>query len=211
VEKESKAEGLSPDQQATIAHTELKKLAEKTPVKIKNDEELKEATELLGHIKRTAKNTKAIKDPVVKGLRAQITAINGWFKPAEEAATAAERDIKAAIVEYHDRVARRAEKSAERIEEKVDKGEMDLQTGISKLSNIKQADNVTRTDAGTSQIRIVKKVKITNAGALPAHYFLRPRVLEALRMEVHEDVIRQKKPLPAGAEIYEEKGVAINA
>lgn len=212
MESESKGELLSPDQQAIIANREAQKLDDAVAeINIKNDADLAAATEMLAQVKATAKNIDAQKSPIVKGLNEQIKAIRLLFKPSEDRLSNAERVLKAGILKYHEMVAKKAEKSAKRIEGKVDAGEMDLQTGMGKLSNIKQAQTISHAASGSAQIRVVKKVRITDAAALPASYFLRPSVLEALRKEVSADVLQKKLPCPTGAEVYEEKGVAVNA
>ncbi len=211
MESESKGELISPDQQATIATKEMKKLAAKVPTKISNDTELKDATELLARIKMTIKNTKAVKDPVIKGLNEQVKTIRSWFKPAEDDAANAERAITQAILKYHQVVEARAAKKAAKVEEKIDTGEMTMQQGLGKITNIKQAQDTVQTDAGTSSIVRRQRVRITDPAALPASYFLRERVVFALTQEVSADVLRLKKPCPPGAELYEEKGLSTRA
>lgn len=210
IEQETKSGPLSPDQQATIAKAEIEKIAQVVPAKIKTDAELAEANELLTRVRQTVKNVKAQKEPVIKGLNDQIRAIRGWFKPFEDEAQIVEKAIAGAILEYKDRVDQRAQRQAAKIEAKVDAGEITLSEGMGKLSGVKQVDTTTRSESGSTQVRVTRKARIVDAAALPASYFLRPRVLEALRIEVQDDVVRKKLPCPTGAEIYEEKGLAVS-
>jgi hypothetical protein len=53
-------------------------------------------------------------------------------------------------------------------------------------------------DKPVDEMQIVD-VEIENVSALPAHYFMRPSVIEALRREVRSDVVSKDKPMPAGA------------
>lgn len=210
MERQQKGEVLSPDQQAIIAQRESEKLellVQQASV-IKSDVDLRNATEMLAQVKLVSKNIKGQKDPIIKDLMSSISRVRALFKPAEDRLTEAERILKTAILSYHEKVEARAAKKAEKIEAAVDAGELDMADGMAKLAKVKQADTVVNATSGSAQIRVTKKLRITDAAALPAHYFMRPRVLEALRIEVAEDVLRNKLPVPTGAEVYEEKGVA---
>lgn len=198
------------DKDAKVAEREAVKLAKRADdlLVIKNDDQLKNATELLAEVKRIEKNIKSKKDPIVKNLNATLRQVRDLFRPSEDRLAAVQSQLKGAILTYHDKVEQAALKKAEKIEEKVDSGEMGLAQGMGKLDKIKQAPTQVKVDNGGVQIRTVRKVRITNVGQLPASYFMRERVVEALRMEVANDVLKLGKDVPKGAELYEEKVAA---
>jgi hypothetical protein len=210
METEQKAEGLTPAQNAEIALAEVQKLSDGVPEKIKTEAELNAANELLAQIRKTTKAIKAQKDPVIKSLEEQKKTIRSWFAPAEERAAAVENTIKAAILDYNRRLEQAAARRAKAIENKVDEGKMSISEGMAKISTVKQAPTSVRTASGGTTVRVTKKLRIIDPSALPAGYFLRPRVLEALRQEVQIDVFQMKLDCPPGAEVYEEKGLAVS-
>ncbi len=194
---------------AEVAVREANKLFdEAATVTIRSETQLKGATEALAIVRSTQKNIKKQKDPIVKGINESLKLVRDLFRPAEEKLAAAESNLKTAMLKYQQRVEAKAVKQADAIEEKVDSGEMGLQEGMGKLSNIKQAPKSVQTESGGIQYRVVKKIRIVNVGELPPSYFMRESVVEALRKEVANDVLRQHKEVPTGAELYEEKIVA---
>ncbi len=194
---------------ATVATRESQKIAEQAEgLVIKNDEGLRSATEMLAHIRTIKKNIKAQKDPITKNLTATLKQVRELFRPSEDQLSVAESVVKSAMLKYEQKVSAAAAKKAEKIEAKVDAGEMELSDGMGKLNSIKQAPKSVATENGGAQFRTVKKIRITNVGDLPPSYFMRERVVEALRMEVAQDVLKEHKECPTGAELYEEKVVA---
>lgn len=209
METETRGEVLSPDQQATIAQNETQKLvAQFDKTRIRKDADLKNATELLSQIKKVSRDIRNQKDGIIKPLNASIKNVRELFKKPEEMLAGIERDLKESIIKYHDEVEKRAANKAAKVEAKIDAGEMKVDEGMAKLTNIKQAETTVKSETGSAQVRIIKKLRITNPAELPASYLTRPSVMEALRKEVQNDVFRLKKDVPAGAEVYEEKGVA---
>lgn len=193
METEQRAEVLSPEQLAEIAKRESQPLiVQAINLKIKNDTDLKSAAEMLAQVKKIAKNVKAQKDPIVKAMNESLKQVRGLFAPTEQGLSDAEVAIKSAILQYTEKQEAKAAKKAERIEAKVDAGEMSLKAGMNKLSKVKQAETNVETDSGSANIRTVKKVRIVDVSQLPTSYFLRDSVLEAIRKEVSNDVLRKR-------------------
>lgn len=194
--------------QAKLAEREVGKLqaALERAKAIKNEGDLRLATEFLIKVKSVSKAVHEQKYPIVKSLNDAFREVSGLFRPAEDRLKDAERQVKAAILDYNEKVEEKALREAEKIEKKVDEGKMKLSTGMGKLSKIEQGSQPVQVKSGSAQFRTIKKIKITNIGKL-AKYLRRPRVWEAVRIEVTEDV-RRGQPVPEGAEQYEEKVVA---
>ena len=173
---------------------------------IKNDDDLKRATEFLIKVKTVSKVIFAKKAPIVKSLSEALREVRGLFKPAEDRLAEAERQVKASILTYNQKVEEKALRAAQSIEKRVDEGKMKLSTGMGKLSKIPQGSQQIQTKSGSAQFRTIKRIRITDISKLNL-YMRRPRVQEAIRMEVAEDV-RKGMSVPNGAEQYEEKVVA---
>lgn len=205
METEQKGEALSPQQKASMAQTESQKLLDlANNFKIKKVEDLETATEMLANIKKLSKAVKEQKDPVLKGLKMQIKVIGDWFRPTEEKLKEAENNIKDQVLNYHAIQQRRAEKKAERIEAKVEAGEISEVQAESRLEKIVEPIKTVKTASGGVQIRKVKRVRILDPLILPVEYLTRESVIEALRKEVANDVLRGGKECPGGAEVFEE-------
>lgn len=179
--------------------------------KIKNDEDLKQATELLSRVKNEAKSVKSILDGIVKPMKESMDAAKSLFKQPQERLSDMEIKIKQSILDYNRKVQAAAAKKAEKIEEKVNAGTIEFGTAMAKMSNIKQAPSSMQTETGGFQVRQGPlKIRVTDPSKLPASYFLRPRVIEAIRLEISEDV-RAGQQVPEGAESYRDTIVAATA
>ncbi len=194
--------------QAKLAEKQVDKLEiafEKVRV-IKNEEDLKRATEFLITVKAVSRAILGNKSPIIKSMNDALREVRGLFRPAEDRLTEAERQVKVAILAYNDKVEAKALRDAEKIEEKVDEGKMKLSTGMGKLEKIQQPSQPVQVESGSAQFRTIKKIRIVDISQLKA-YMERPRVQEAIRMEISQD-IRNGYVVPPGVEVYEEKVVA---
>ena len=178
---------------------------------ITNDDQLRGAAELLAQVKVESKKLKATKTDILNPLKTSIERIKTLFKPSEEKFAAAEGMLKDAMLTYHEIKDAAAKKEAERIERRVDKGTMRIDTGMAKLAVIDQAETNVQTESGGVQFRHGRaKVRVTDPMALITavpELLESERVLEALRMEVSQRVIADEILLP-GVEIYRDKLVA---
>lgn len=181
-------------------------------LKVTSDPEAKSATGLLTSVKTKAKEIAKKKKAILDPLSEAVKEVRKLFKEPEDQLTEAERIIKAAILAYHEAQDAIAQKQIASIENRVGegRGHIKVETAMAQLANVNQADTNIRTENGGAQIRMgAEKVKITDPYFLPPEYLYRERVLEALRIEVANDlrngVIAE---CPAGAEVYREKVVA---
>lgn len=195
------------NQEVEVAKAEAGKLAEQASViKIRSDDDLKAANDKLVEIKRVYKDIESRRQAITQPLNRAIKEVNDLFREPAGRLKEAEQAIKAAIVQFHERQLRRAAKRTDKIKGQVEAGELDADKGAEKLDNIKEPT----TKVGDTKIKTVTKIRIVNAAALPAEYFMRERVLEALRIEVEEDV-RKGHAIPPGAEPHTEQIVAVRA
>ena len=173
---------------------------------IKNEEDLKKATEFLIKVKSVSKIVSGQKTPIVKSLNDALREVRGLFRPAEDRLLEAEMQVKAVILDYNEKVEQKALRESQKIEKKVDDGKMDISTGMGKLSKIEQGSQTIQTPSGSAQFRTIRKVRITDISKLSS-YMIRMSVQEAIKMEITRDV-KNGLPVPVGAEFYEEKIVA---
>lgn len=197
------------NKEVEIAKTEAGKLAEQASViKIRTEADLEAATNKLVEIKRVARDIETRRRAITQPLNQAIKEVNDLFKAPAASLSDAEKAIKAAMLVYQERAAKRAAKREEKLQGQIAAGELDEAKGADKIESIKQAPSSVSTGTGRASYKTVTKIRINNAAELPAEYYLRDRVIEALRMEVEADV-RSGKPVPAGAESYEDRQVAV--
>jgi hypothetical protein len=198
------------NKEVIIASREAEKLSEEVyAIKIRSAADLKTATEKLAQIKKMHKEIEARRKSFVNPLNGVIKEINAQFKNPLDRLTDASSLITKAMIKYQSQIDARAAKKAEKIEASVDSGEMDVVEAMGKLSGVTQAPQTVRSEAGTASFRTVKKFNIVDPFKLPPSYFTRPRVLEALRLEVESDVKLKALPVPDGVEVTEEKQVSM--
>ncbi len=200
------------DKEVQIATTEAQKISETAgKITIRSNKDLDAANEQLIIVKRTGKDIEKRRKAITQPMNQAVKEVNALFAEPADKLKAAESALKEGILKYHDKLEKQAEKRAERVEAQVDAGELGVADGIGKISSIKQAPSSMQSSEGTSSVKTVRKIRIINPAELPASYFMRPRVIEALRMEVEEDVKRKGMEVPAGAEAYEDKQLAVRA
>lgn len=199
-------------QEVEIANRESIKVADVTQkIKIRKDTDLTQATGQVVEIKRLFKNIDTKRKSITAPLRLAIKEVDELFKDPLTRLSDAEKMIKTEMVRYSEQVERAASKRAEKIETAVDNNELSMTDAMGKLGSIKQAKTNVAADEGSANFKTVTKIRIINPADLPAKYFLRPRVMEALRLEVEEDVRKKAEAVPAGAESYEERQVAVRS
>lgn len=192
-----------------IATREAARLSgEVTSVKIRKDADLQVASDLLSEIKKVSKAIETKRKTITGPLNAALKEVNKMFKEPLGRLSTAEDLIKNEMLVYQERVDRRAAKKIEKIQTQVESGEIGMADGMAKLAGVKQGPTGIDSEAGQTQFKKVHKLKIVDPGIIPAGYFLRPRVLEALRLEIEAD-IKLGNPVPSGAEWVEESQVAV--
>jgi hypothetical protein len=199
------------NKEVEVATSEARKLTEQArSIKIRTEDDAKAATAKLVEIKRVAKNIESRRRTITQPLNLAIKEVNSLFKEPAQFLSDAEKAIKDAMLVYGERQKQRAEKRAAKLQGQIDSGELDAAKGADKLASVKDAPKSVSTADGQAQWKTVTKVRIINAAELPAEYFLRDRVIDALRIEVENDV-RTGRALPSGAEQYEDKQLAVRA
>lgn len=195
---------------ADIAKNEVAKITKAVKkLDIKNADQFDEASKMLVEIKKVGKNIKKQKDDIIKPLQLSVKNTRELFAPIETELGEQEEALRAGLLKYQEKMAKRAEKKAEKIEEAVDAGEMGLQEGMGKMSNIKQAPSTVNTGDGSVGFRVIRKVRVIDVGLIPARYLMNEKVAAALAAAVRKDAL-DGVTIP-GVEVYEEKQTAVRA
>lgn len=192
-----------------IAQKEANKLTAKVAGKldIKNDDQLKAASEQLGAIKLLSKNIRAKKDAIIKPALLSIKNTRELFREPETKLFQAERDLKDAMTKYAEQKAAKAAKKAEKLEQQVQSGKKSLQDGAAELSKIESAPQTIHGEDSTTSFRTVKRIRINDITKIPVKYFMDAKVIAALESAVRKDAL-SGKPIP-GVEVYTKKEVAV--
>ena len=194
--------------EAQIATREAEKLTEAvTKLKVHKGNVV-EVSETLAKIKSTQREVEKKRKEITQPLNLALKNINALFKEPLDKLKNAETLIKDAMLKYQALVDKRAQKKIADIEGKVDSGELGMADAMGKLGNVQQGHQSINTESGSAGFQGRKKLKIVDVRQIPAKYFLRDRVLEAIRLEVAEDV-RNGLPTPPGAEWIVETTVVV--
>lgn len=173
---------------------------------IDSNEALVAATDGLGIIKKLSKLvTKAEKgerDPLNK----ELAEISKKYKPLKSDLETGERIIKDKMLDYESEIEAERAKKAEKLEARVEKGTMRVDTAMRKMDDLQTVDSTVSGLSGSVQFRTVRKVKVVDPTKIPLKYLMNEKVLDAIRVAVSTDVLNGTKV--DGVEIVEEKQVA---
>lgn len=169
-------------------------------------ESLSQATDILSKIKTSAKGVKAQKELITKPLNDALKSARDLFRPLENDLAQAERIIKDKMLDYSNEVDRKAAEEAAKLEARVEKGTMRVDTAMRKMDDIETVGSSIQGEKGNVQFRVVRNVKIVDPTKIPLKYLTNEKVLDALRAAVRTDVLNGTKV--DGVEVVEEKQVA---
>ena len=166
------------------------------------------ATDLFSELSRLEKRIKAQKEKVTKPLNEALKARREEFRPLEEQVRDVKQLLKTKMVSYHEEVEEKRKIEEERIERRVEKGTMREDTALRKLAEQEVVDGkVYGTGGGTATFSTERKVVVEDQLAVPiADYAYRPKVWEAIMVEVRKDVLGNKS---AGVDPIDVPGIKV--
>lgn len=173
---------------------------------IDSKESLAQATDILSKIKTASKDVKNRKEEITKPLNEALKSARSFFKPLEDDLATAERTIKGKMLDYSNEVERKAAEEAAKLEKRVEKGTMRVDTAMRKMDEIETVDSQVKGESGAIQFRTVRNIKIVDPTKIPLKYLMNEKVLAAISAAVRTDVLNGTKV--DGVEIVEEKQVA---
>lgn len=173
---------------------------------VDSQESLEQATDILSQIKTAAKGVKSQKELITKPLNESLKAARDLFRPLEDDLSSAERIIKDKMLDYSNEIERKAAEEAAKLEKRVEKGTMRVDTAMRKMDDIETVGTSVKGAKGSVQFRTVRTVKIVDPTKIPLKYLSNEKVLAAISAAVRDDVLNGTKV--DGVEVVEEKQVA---
>ena len=173
---------------------------------IDSNESLAAATDILSKIKAASKDVKNRKEEITKPLNEALKSARSLFKPLEDDLATAERTIKGKMLDYSNEVERKAAEQAAKLEKRVEKGTMRVDTAMRKMDDIETVGSSVQGENGSIQFRTVRNIKIVDPTKIPLKYLMNEKVLAAISAAVRTDVLNGTKV--DGVEIVEEKQIA---
>lgn len=173
---------------------------------IDSNESLAAATDILSKIKAASKDVKNRKEEITKPLNDALKSARSLFKPIEDDLATAERTIKGKMLDYSNEVERKAAEQAAKLEKRVEKGTMRVDTAMRKMDDIETVGSSVQGESGSIQFRTVRNIKIVDPTKIPLKYMMNEKVLAAISAAVRTDVLNGTKV--DGVEIVEEKQIA---
>jgi hypothetical protein len=173
---------------------------------IKTNDDFIKAGEVLRQVKAKEKIVKAQKEKLVKPSYDAYVNIRDAFKPAEEQLKKIEATLKKKMTDYQTEVDKQAKIEEARLQKKIEGGYITNPETI--VRNIEKINTVSAEEAGVKTV-MQKKVRVIDWAKVPADYLTRPKVMEAVLIEIRKDVLGNKSlgidPIDvAGVEVYEE-------
>jgi hypothetical protein len=159
-------------------------------------EDMDVASDLLNQVKKVAKSITEQKELITRPLMTGLAEARNLFKPFELSYTEAEKTIKAKMLTFSIAEDERIEKEKARVEARVEKGTMRVDTAVAKLGDIGDA----KTSFGKSSLRKVTKIRIVDESLIPREYLI-PDL-----SKITEAVLRGGQII-SGVETYEEKSI----
>ncbi len=179
-------------------------VAQAKKVTVDSPESFTAAGEVLKQVVTAKKTIKAEKEKFTKPARDIIAQAKEMFGDLEKAAVEAEKIIKGAMLAYQTAVDEENRVKAERLERRVEKGTMKLDTAIRKAGEMPTTNTA---EAGVTKT-VTKKVRITNPELVPSQYWFLDESL------VRRDALGNKaqgiEPIEIpGVEVYEESSLSM--
>jgi hypothetical protein len=167
---------------------------------ISSQEDMERGTDLLASVKEVKKSITERKEAITRPLMEALASARDLFKPLESGYAEAEKTIKAKMLEFSIAENERIEKEKSRVEARVEKGTMRVDTAIKKIEDIGDKKSSFEGSTGKVSIRIMRKVRIVDENLIPREYLV-PDTRRITQVALVGVVI-------PGVEIFEDKVIA---
>lgn len=164
---------------------------------IKDLEDMKYATTILSDVNRMADKLEEERTKLTVPLNATLKEINSRYKPFSTMLSNAVSTIRTKMMEAQKRFDAEADAKREKLMDRVERGTMKVETAVSKMEDIPDANAKVLTDSGAVQWVTVKKLVIVDAKKIPREYLdiNEARIKDALKNGI----------MVEGAKLVEEK------
>jgi hypothetical protein len=169
-------------------------------LEILSEPDMAVAADILSMVNKLEKAITERKEQITRPLMTALASARDLFKPFESGHAEAKKTIKAKMLDYTIAEEERINKEKARVEARVEKGTMRVDTAIKKMENIGEAPKSVHGEVGKTFLKTVTKVRVTNIDLLPRE-FMAPDM-----DRIKEAVLKQKLSIP-GTETYEEKSI----
>ncbi len=167
---------------------------------ISSNEDMEKGTDLLNAVKQIKTAITERKEQITRPLMTALASARDLFKPLETGHAEAEKTIKAKMLAFSESEQTRIDTDKDRIQKRVEKGTMKVETALDKLENLGEVGKSFSGDSGKVSIRVIRKVRVVDETLLPREYLV-PDL-----KKITQDALQGK--LIPGIDIYEEKVVA---
>lgn len=167
---------------------------------ITSQEDMAKASDLLVAVGKVEKTITERKEAITRPLMTALASARDLFKPLEVGYAEAKKTIKAKMLDYTIAENERIEKEKARVEARVEKGTMRVDTAVKKLEGIGDAKTSFAGESSRTSLRSVTKVRVVDESLLPREYLVPDMD------KIKEAVLKQKLSVP-GTETYEEKSI----
>jgi hypothetical protein len=170
--------------------------------KIKTDEDLGVATDIIVKVAKVGKMIKAEEKKQLDPAKATLAAIKDFWRPFIEANTLARQVLEKEILDYRAKIAAKNEAKREKIVDKVSAGDTSFDKGAQQIEKVQDVQKTIHTDEGKTMTRKHKVVEIVDESKLPREY-LKPDVVKINAaakggVEIPGVVVTEKEILAVG-------------
>ncbi len=166
---------MQKNNQVGIIKKELSPIVEKAKgIKIINEKDLLEATEMLSQVNKIKDKITLEKEKVVVPLNEALKAERARWKPAEDVYKEAIEVLREKMSKYQTEIVLLSRKEEAKIANRVGegKGKLKLETAVKKISELDTVLDEVISDSGSVKFREDKVLKITDEGKIPDKYFV---------------------------------------
>lgn len=173
-------------------------------LKVKTPEDEKKAIKELSQINKVGDEIAEKKNAIMRPLLDATKSTRELFKPLEDSVTSAVNTIKRKLIDYRTEQEKKANEAKAKIEARVEKGTIKVETAVKKLNEAPTLEKSVGTDEGAVQYKTVRKARVIDAKKVPAEYLIvdEPKVKKAAL------ALQGLGELIPGVEVYEEKEIA---
>ena len=167
---------------------------------ISSKEEMTTASDLLIDLKKIEKIIIARKKKITRPLMDALASARDLFKPLEIGYSSAKNTINSKMLNYTDTEDTRIEKERARVEKRVGKGTMRVDTAVIKLEEAGEIKTSFDGAKSKTLIRKMTKIRIVDKALVPREFMIPDLKL------ITQAVLKNKLVIP-GVETYEEKSI----
>lgn len=159
---------------------------------INNPEAEQVAVKALGRVKDEFKRGDTIRKFFTDSLNEQVKKINAMFMPNLKLFEQAERIIRGKMGDYQLALQKKADAAKDKVEDKIDAGEITIEQGVKKLDKIKEPEKTVRSEEGTLTYKDVPELVVVDEKLIPDEYWvIDMKKLETVAFANHKAQIAQ--------------------